>query len=343
MSKGSRFHSLQQHADRYLRERRSHGLSEASIKTYRYHLKWFTDWLEEGGITLGRIKRSTCEDWLVAMDERGMDAKSRRDSRSVLRCFFAWLVENRAIKENPFAAVRSIKVPQKLPHFLQLEDALRILDTARTARERVISELLYGSGFRRSEVIGLDLEDLHLEEGEARIRAKGGKDEIQPISPQAVQAIREWLPERAEILEKQKGGRAYSARAVFGETRALLVTREGRMSGQTLYDLVKELAERAGIDQSVYPHLMRHSFATHLLNNGADLRHVQELLGHSRLQTTQVYTHVAIEDKKRTYLAAHPRVREDRGLPPKVTAEAAAPAPPAAPPEKRRLFRLVGP
>lgn len=107
---------------------------------------------------------------------------------------------------------------------------------------------------------------------------------------------------------------------------------------QTLYDEVKAIAERVGIDQSVYPHLMRHSFATHLLNNGADLRYVQELPGHARLQTTQIYTHVAIEDKKRAHLAAHPRVREDRGLPPKVSAEASTPAPR----QIDRRFRLVG-
>ncbi len=334
----SRCLSVSIDGDRYLRELKSHGLSDATVRTYGYHLKWFGDWLGREKLALGKVKRAKVEDWLLAMNDQGLDAKTRRDSRSVLRCFFAWLVNRRTLKENPCDGIRSIKIPRKLPNFLQIPDALRILEVAVKPRERVITELLYGSGLRRDEMVGLELKDLHLDACEARIRGKGGVERVQPISPQAVQAIREWLPERAKMIEKMKCGRAYSARAVFGETTALLITREGPMSWSTLYDQVKVLAERAGIDRSVYPHLFRHSFATHLLNNGADLRNVQELLGHARLATTQVYTHVAIEDKKRVYMEAHPRAREDRGLPPKVTKEAAATASPA---EKPQRFRLV--
>lgn len=337
----SRGISISAETELYLRELASHGLREKTISTYRYHLKWFADWLGKRRIALKRVTRKTCEEWLAQMTDRALEAKSRRDSRSVLRCFFQWLLDGEILRLNPFAGIRPIKVPKKLPHFLQVDDALRMIDVAKAPRERVIAELLYGSGLRRSEVVGILLEDLHLEAAEVRIRGKGGAEDVQPISPQAVQAIREWLPKRQLMLEKMKGGRAYSERAVFGETSALLVTREGPMSGSTLYDEVKKLAECAGIDQTVYPHLLRHSFATHLLNNGADLRRVQELLGHSLLQTTQIYTHVAIEDKKRVYQECHPRAREDRGLPPKISPAPETPAPAAVAKEKKGKFRLV--
>lgn len=334
--------SLQSESDRYLQELQSHGARDATIRTYRYHLKWFGDWLDEWEIPLHEITRAVCEDWLLTMNEARKDAKTRRDSRSVLRCFFQWMVDREDIPKNPFAGIRPIKVPRKLPGILPMPDVLRIMDAAQTPRERVIAELLYGSGIRRAEAIGLELDDLVLASSEVRIRGKGGTERIQPISPQAIQAIRDWLPERQRMIETMKDGRAYSDRATFGDTRALLVTREGPMCGQTLYDQVKKLAERAGVERSVYPHLLRHCFATHLLNNGADLRSVQELLGHSQLQTTQIYTHVAIEDKKRAYEAAHPRVREDRGLPPRAGTEPAAAS--TAPSEKKidRRFRIVG-
>lgn len=337
----SRSLSLLTDSERYLQELHSHGASDATVRTYRYHLKWFGHWLEDFGVELGEVDRETCEDWLLTMNETGKDAKTRRDSRSVLRCFFQWMADRGSIPKNPFAGIRPIKVPKKLPHFLQFEEALRICDVAATSRERVIAELLYGSGLRRAEVIGIDLPDLSLAAGEVRIRGKGGKEAMQPLSPQAVDAIRAWMPERQAMLDKMKGGRAYSARAPHGETPALLITREGRMCGQTLYDQVKLLAERAGIDKNVYPHILRHSFATHLLNNGADLRYVQELLRHERIQTSQIYTHVAMDDKKRAYQAAHPRVREDRGLPARAPSEPAA-APPAAARQNDRRFRLVG-
>jgi site-specific recombinase XerD len=338
----SRTLSIHTEGERYLQELQSHGARDATIRTYRYHIKWFGDWLDEWEIQLADVTRATCEDWLLTMNETGKDAKTRRDSRSVLRCFFQWLTDRESLPKNPFAGIRPIKVPKKLPGILPMPDVFRILDAAQTPRERVIAELLYGSGVRRSEAVGLEVDDLVLASSEVRLRGKGGTERIQPISPQAVQAIRDWLPERKRMLDTMKGGRAYSARAVHGETKVLLITREGPMCGQTLYDQVKKLAERAGVARNVYPHLLRHCFATHLLNNGADLRSVQELLGHSRLQTTQVYTHVAVEDKKRAYQEAHPRVREDRGLPPKATGETAA-APPAADEQKKdRRFRLVG-
>lgn len=336
---GSRPLSVRVDGERYLRELASHGLRPATIKTYRYHLKWFGLWLAAKKIALGQVTKEVAERWLEHMTERELEPKSRRDSRSVLRGYFAWLVDQRRIRRSPFAAVRPIKVPRKLPGFLQLPDALKIVGAAAAEVERVILELGYGSGLRRSEMTGIELEDLHLESTEIRIRGKGGTERMAPICPQAVQAIRDWLPVRAEILQRQKDGRAYAPRAVYGETRALLVTREGAMCGQTLVNHVKKVAARAGIDWSVYPHLFRHSFATHMLNNGEDLRRVQELLGHARLSTTQVYTHVATEDVREAYYHSNPRARMARGLPASTRRpDPPRQMPPAAEPNK---FRLV--
>lgn len=329
-SNGSRLLSFHDLSQQYLRELASHGLRPATMRTYGYHLDRLEKWLAVERLRLEDMNRDRAEAYLAALFDQGLDGKTRRDNRSAVRNFCEWLVDRELLPKNPFARTRPIKLERKLPKFMHYPEVSRILEAARTPRERVITQLLYACGVRRSEIVGLELEDLDLDVGEALIRGKGGHERIQPLSPQAIQAIVEWLPEREAVLEKSRSGRGYSERATFGETPRLLVTREGPMCGQTLVDEVKKVAARAGITKSVYPHLFRHSFATHLLNNGADIRFVQELLGHSQLSTTQIYTHVAKEGLRRVFEASHPQARLARGLP-------AA----AADTDRRAGFRLV--
>lgn len=342
--KRSRRLSFQAETTQYLQELLAHGLRDSSVRSYGYRLKWFGQWLRNGRRGLIDVDRDIAEGWLVAMDRQGLDEKTRRDSRSALRSFFTWLVDRGRVRKNPFAQTRAIKVPRRLPEVLQLLDTFKIMDSAKPGRELVIVEMLYGSGIRRAELAGIDMEDLQLAGSKVRIRGKGGHDRMQPISKAAVEAIRAWLPERRGILETAEGGKATSARNERGETHALLVTREGRMSGNTIYNIVKDLADRAGLDQSVYPHLFRHSFATDLLNRGLDLRKVQELLGHARLQTTQIYTHLALDEIERAYHAAHPR---SEPLPPadaakrKVSGTSVTVKPPAPKPPPKSGFRLL--
>jgi len=229
------------------------------------------------------------------MRARGYSPKNIANNVGAVRCFFSWLADEKGLlPRDPLARFRPIKVPRRLPQVLAVSDVLKLLAAARTPRERVVAELLYGSGIRKAELLGLDLADLDLGGLRALIRGKGGRERYQPLSPQAVAAIREWLPLRTVVLGRRR-------------LDALLVTREGRMGRQTVLNLVHQLADRAGLDRRVYPHLLRHCFATHLLEGGANLREVQELMGHANLSTTGIYTHVSRGAADAAFRRAHPR------------------------------------
>lgn len=293
----SRHLSVCTEGEQYLAELLNHGVRELSVRTYRHRLKKFGEWLAGAGLSIEQVDRDILERWFTEQRETGLSPKTRRDNRSVAIGFFDWLVDRGALPANPVARIRPIKVPRKLPEILQESEVIRMLEVVKTGRERVIGELLYGSGLRRAEILGIEIEDLHLAAAEVLIRGKGGKERMQPISSEGVDAVRAWMPERARILEKNGQG----------ELRQLLVTCQGVMSPQTVVNVVKALAARAGLGRRVYPHLMRHCFATHLLNRGLDLRQVQELMDHANVATTQIYTHISRPDLKAAYVAAHPR------------------------------------
>lgn len=293
-SGGPSIHDL---IEQYLDELLNHGIAEGTVRTYRNRLGWFSDWLRDSGTNFRTWKRDDVQRWLTDRREAGLSEKSRRDDRSAVRSFYRWLVERGIARKNPIDETRSIKVPKKLPRILEQHVVARLIAAAAEPRERVILELIYGSAIRRAGLLGITLEDLYLEDLDVVIRNKGGDDVRQPITAAAARAIQTWLPERAALLEKT--GRPH--------LRQLLVTKRGAMCGQTVIDIVKEVAVRAGIDARVYPHLFRHCIATHLLDNGLNLRQVQELLVHSRLETTQVYTHIARKDLKHALQQAHPR------------------------------------
>ncbi len=255
---------------------------------------------------------------------------------SVLKGFFSWLADEiSAIPKNPLARFRRIKVPKLLPRFLEVDEARKLMEATRTPRERVILELLYGSGIRAAELLGLTVDALLLDSGLVRIMGKGSKERLQPLSSFAVAALREWLPARAEALAgaarvhaealrlKTEGksireiGAAlgvsgptafkYVSRPAPKKTDALFPGRQGPLKKSMLRKIVTDVAGRTDVDRRVYPHLLRHSFATHLLNDGADLRSVQELLGHANLATTQIYTHVSRARLVDVYKRCHPR------------------------------------
>lgn len=315
---GSRPLTVAAWAEAYLTELLNHGREESTAKAYRDRLGWFGEWLAAVDVRLEEVTRDTVEQWISDMRARGISPKHRANCVGAVRCFFSWLADERgALPRNPLARFRPMKIPKKLPQVLEVSDVLRLIDAARTPRERVIVELFYGSGIRKAELLGLDLPDVDLAGERVLIRGKGGRERYQPISPQAAAAIREWLPLRAEILQRRKRGRL----------DALLVTREGRIGRQTILNTVHQLAERAGLDRRVYPHLLRHCFATHLLNGGANLRQVQELMGHARLGTTEIYTHVARGEAEGAYRRAHPRAAMAPGAAPAPASPPASPAP----------------
>lgn len=303
------------------------------------------------------VTRDTVHQFLSDKRAHGWDAKSCRSEVSALKGFYSWLADEVGlIAKNPLGSFRFMKVPKKLPRFLHETEAQKIADAARTPRERVILELLYGSGIRAAELLALKVDDLQLAGAEVLIMGKGEKERLQPISVRAVAAIRDWIPERARIMAEpglkyaqavalQAQGMSYRAIAAAmgvsvpvafkhatrppaaGKVEHLLIGRQGPLKKSMLREILVEVAKRTDVDRRVYPHLFRHSFATHLLNGGADLKAVQELMGHANLETTGIYTHVSRKRLREVYDRAHPRAGPTGGEPPPP-----APCAPAGPP-----------
>jgi integrase/recombinase XerD len=206
---------------------------------------------------------------------------------------------------DPAAAVRPPALPRRLPKALTIEEVERLLEaadfdqTTLALRDRALLELLYASGARISEAVGLDLDELDLEAGAVRVRGKGGKERLVPVGRFARTALDAYVVRaRPELLRRGKG------------TPALLLNaRGGRLSRQAAWAVLQSVAEKAGLAAAVSPHVLRHSFATHLLDGGADVRVVQELLGHASVTTTQVYTLVTVDRLREVYATSHPRAR----------------------------------
>ena len=224
---------------------------------------------------------------------------------AALRSLYKYLVTNDIVSRNPAAAVRTPKKPAKLPHFLSVDDAHAVMeaetdDPHLSARDRALVEILYGSGLRVSEAVGLNLGDIDLSEGIATVLGKGGKQRVVPVGRKALEALKKYLEVRTLIPKKKKG---------IPETPgpALFISREGRrISVRTVQRMVRNRGLLVGAKESLHPHALRHSCATHLLEGGADLRTIQDLLGHASLSTTQKYTHLNIDNLMGVYDRAHP-------------------------------------
>lgn len=289
--------SIAIHGEQFLTELLNHGRSAGTATAYRHRLRYFNDWRVSTGIPLEAVSRGTVEQWISDQRERGLAAKNIQSSVGAVRCFYSWLTDHDFLPKNPLARLGAIKVPRKVPKILPKVAVEALLAAVKTSRERVILELLYGSGLRAAELLGIRLEDVDLDASHVLIRGKGDKERVQPINSTTINAVRAWLPERKAILAT--GGRT-------GE-RSLLVSRKGPLRKSMLRVIIKTIAARAGIDSRVYVHQLRHCFATHLLDGGADLRVVQELMGHGSIATTQLYTQVSIERLRSAYGSAHPR------------------------------------
>ncbi len=222
-----------------------------------------------------------------------------------VRSFFRWAQRRGRCEHNPAAVLRAPKQPSHLPRFLDEEDAALLVEQPSGEhpgglRDRALLELAYGAGLRASELAGSDLADLDLEAGVVRVRGKGSKERVVPCGREAVAALRRYLERRHEL--KPRAGAVHPC--------ALFLNRfGGRLSTRSIRRLVKQHALQAGVLRDVSPHTLRHSFATHLLDHGADLRGIQELLGHASLSTTQRYTHVGLKRLMQVYDEAHPRAR----------------------------------
>jgi integrase/recombinase XerC len=238
--------------------------------------------------------------WVAALHRGGLGGRSIQRKLSAARSFYRFLLREGLAARNPAIGIATPKSPRRLPEALSPDEAARLVtvagDDMLAVRDRAILELFYSSGLRLAELVALNLEDLDLREGSARVTGKGRKERLVPVGAPARAALADWLARRAAL--------------VVPEQRAVFVSLRGRRIGaRTVETRVRERARRQGIGQPVHPHMLRHSFASHLLESSGDLRAVQELLGHANLSTTQIYTHLDFQRLAKVYDAAHPRAR----------------------------------
>jgi len=299
---------VQTHIEQFLlhlaNERR---LSEHTISAYRRDL-----------LALDQYRRSQhIEAWdqlgpfevrrFAALDHRkGLSPRSIARRLSAARSFFTYLLRENVVRTNPAVDVQAPKAPRRLPNTLDADQMARLLQESEHAdadpaliRDRAIMELLYSSGLRLGELVGLDVVDLDLADATVRVTGKGNKTRILPVGRHARRALNNWLGIRGNLLAIDEA--------------ALFVGRRGRrIHPRTVQNRVKRWAQLAGAPVAVHPHMLRHSFASHLLESSGDLRGVQELLGHADISTTQVYTHLDFQHLARIYDTSHPRARRRR-------------------------------
>jgi integrase/recombinase XerC len=256
-----------------------------------------------------KVDRHVLRDYLSELVERGIAKASIARKLSAIRSFYRYLVREEIIPKNPVEQVSSPKLDKRLPSFLTQEEMEKLLgapdlSTPLGQRDRAFLELLYASGLRVSELVGLTLEQIDLESNEIRVWGKGSKERVVLMGEPAAAALKDYLNQgRVELLGKKK-------------SQALFLNRYGQpLPERSVQRILQQYAKKVGIGKRVHPHMLRHTFATHLLDGGADLRVVQELLGHARLSSTQIYTHVTKGQARKVYLAAHPLAREKKDEP----------------------------
>lgn len=275
------------------------GASPETIRAYRADLEAF---LDEFDADIKDIDVSHIRAFVARSLRQGKKASSVSRTLACLRSFFRFLYREGIVETNPARLVPNPKKGRALPEFLSVDEAFDLVETPegvgfREVRDRAVLELLYGSGLRISELTGLRIDDLDLKEGIVRVKGKGSKERIVPVGTKAKEALKDYLVERALLRSNSP---------------YLFLNHKGRkMTERGLRDVVYRYAKKAGLAGKVSPHTLRHSFATHLLQSGADIRDIQELLGHSSISATQVYTHIDLGHLLDVYDRAHPLSRRE--------------------------------
>lgn len=281
--------------------------SEHTIKNYLADLRQFAEFIKQkhpqiasgGKSSLSKIDQNIIRGYLSTLFNKNNPASVARKLAS-LRSFFKYFVKHDVISSNPAKDVASPKVPKRLPKFLTVDEVNILLQSPTAAgvlslRDKAMMEVMYSSGLRVSELVGLDLENINLSEGVVKVLGKGRKERIVPIGSKAQTALAHYLEKRAELLQNS-------------QSKAVFLNRQGdRITPRSVERMVQKYLAGSGIQKEVTPHVLRHSFATHMLNSGADLRGIQELLGHTNLSTTQKYTHVSIDKLMDVYEKTHPK------------------------------------
>ena len=268
------------------------GLAQNTIDAYRRDLSNFLDYCLSNGVeSVKKIERTHINGYFLSIHEKKLSPTSVMRKTASIRGFFKWLCANEICEKNPALTLEPPKVPKRLPKVMTIEEINKILSENLNKKEKLIVELLYGCGLRVSELVNLKVNDVDSSAKYLRCVGKGSKERIVPIGSMALKALKNYEKERSLILQTK------------GKTsKSLFLTNDGKsITRQEVYTFIHSLG--AKIHKSISPHTLRHSFATHLLENGADLRVVQELLGHSDVSTTQLYTHISKKRLKEVYFA----------------------------------------
>ena len=287
------------------------GLSENSLLSYARDLRYFIEFLQNSGVDVVGVTSTTLSEFEVWLKDRNLAISSINRTNSAVKSFLIYCAREYDLNL-PTGEITSHKVARKLPKALTIDEVAQLIDSARSLsnssslRDVALLELLYSTGGRVSEIIGINMSDLAKVESEneiiqtIKLRGKGSKERIVPIGSFALTALDNYLIRvRPELL----------AKGVRNESAFFLNSRGGRLSRQSAWNIVLHAAKACGLEGKVSPHVFRHSYATHLLDGGADIRVVQELLGHSSVTTTQIYTLVTIDKIRQSYSSAHPRAR----------------------------------
>lgn len=277
-------------------------LSPQTVKAYRRDLALFNQQLSSAGeISADTINEAQIRSFIAGQHRRGLGSRSLQRLLSAIRSFFKYLLRQNLVNNNPAANVRAPKQKRRLPATLDADTVNQLLsfqaDTPIAIRDKAMFELFYSSGLRLSELASLEFSALDTRSGLVRVMGKGAKERVIPVGRIALEALEAWRRERAGIAD-------------FDETAIFVSMRGKAIAVRSIQQRIAYWARRQGLPQRVYPHLLRHSFASHLLESSSDLRAVQELLGHADISTTQIYTHLDFQHLAKVYDKAHPRAKK---------------------------------
>ena len=275
-------------------------LSPHTLSAYRHDLRTFLDFCSRSTIALAELDSYAVRRFAAECHRKGSSPRSISRRLSAVRRFLAYLVQEHVLTSNPAVSVQSPKPARRLPATMDADQVAGLLalpgDDLLTVRDRAMLELLYSSGLRLAELVRLDLVELDLADQTVRITGKGNKTRVVPVGRHAVAALESWIERRAAI-------------AAVGEDAVFVSRRGTRLAGRTVQARLKQWAKRQGAGLAIHPHMLRHSFATHILESSGDLRAVQELLGHASISTTQIYTQLDFQHLARISDQSHPRAR----------------------------------
>jgi integrase/recombinase XerC len=295
--------TVEKSVDQFLRSLRERNASLHTIKAYAADLDSFAGYV--GARDWHSIDHINIRGFLSHLYEKNLSKISVARALAAVRSLYRWLAQEGVVEQNPAALVSTPKLPKKLPRVPTIEEMNNVLDgqmpevAAFPERDRILFELLYGCGIRNSELVGINLDDIRLSAEAILIRGKGKKERYVPFGDAVKSALSVYLPARQEVLAASKK-----------TTGALLINqRGGRLTTRSVGRIIKKIAVAKGLPPDVHPHTLRHAFGTHLLEEGADLRAIQEMLGHERLSTTQRYTQLSMKHVLEVYDQTHPRAK----------------------------------